>query len=164
MERSKLENVGNTQLYFVLKRVIDEYDEPIDDDSIEDSSFMDACETSFRIVGISSAGYIDFNYILATLLLNKGFDYSENKVSGILKRPEVGLFSFDVDEIRVETVRTTYTHEISSYNKSLVFPTIQSMLNDGSFDYYEGTESDKDYLDGETTDINYDRRSLRQIK
>jgi hypothetical protein len=38
------------------------------------------------------------------------------------------------------------------------------MQNDGSFDYYEGTESDKDYLDGETTDINYDHRSLRQIK
>ena len=82
----------------------------------------------------------------------------------MLKRPEVGLFSFDVDEIRVETVRTTYTHEISSYDKSLVFPTVQSMQNDGGFEYYDGTESDKDYLDGETTDINYDHRSLRQIK
>jgi|688.fasta_scaffold10824_20 hypothetical protein len=164
MERSKLENVGNTQLYFVLKRVIEEYDEPIGSDSIEYSSFMDVCETSCKIVGIGSPYYIDYNYILATLLLNKGFDYSENKVSGVLKRPEVGLFSFDIDEIRVETVRTTYTHEISSYNKSLVFPTVQSMQNDGGFEYYDGTESDKDYLDGETTDINYDHRSLRQIK
>ena len=85
MERSKLENVGNTQLYFVLKRVIEEYDEPIGSDSIEDSSFMDVCETSCKIVGIGGPYYIDYNYILATLLLNKGFDYSENKVSGTIK-------------------------------------------------------------------------------
>jgi hypothetical protein len=164
MERSKLENVGNTQLYFVLKRVIEEYDEPIGDDSIEESSFLDVCETSCKIVGLGNPDYIDYNYILATLLLNKGFDYSENKVSGILKRPEVGLFSFDIDEVRVETVRMSYTHEISSYGKSLVFPTVQAMTNDGNFEYYDGTEGDKDYLDGETTDINYDHRSLRQIK
>jgi len=164
MERSKLENVGNTQLYFVLKRVIEEYDELIDTDSIEENDFMDACQNSCKIVGIGESSYIDFNYILSTLLLNKGLDYSGNKVLGMIKRPEVGLFSFEIDEIRVETVRTSYTHEISSYGKSLVFPTVRGMQNDGNFDYYEGTEGYKDYLDGETTDVNYDHRSLKQIK
>ncbi len=166
MERSKLENIGNTQLYFVLKRIVNEFgdDYDFDENDIDRSDFKDECETACKIVGMSEPDYIDYNYILSTLMLNDGFDYSQNKVTGTLNRPEVGLFSFDYDEIRVETVRTTYTHEISSYGRNLVFPTVESMQSDGVFDYYEGSESDRDFIDGETTDANLDYKSLKQIK
>jgi hypothetical protein len=165
MERSKLENIGNTQLFFLLKKVKDEYYyNKIGYDEIEDSSFLESCDTAGRIVGITDLDFLDYNYINASLILNQDFNFDSSKPDGTLLKPKPSYYSFDIDEFRTEQVRRTYTHESTSYLPELLKPMIDKMETEGVFDYYDGGESDVDYYDGETTDVKFDKSSIRQIK
>ena len=163
MEKSRLENIGNVQLYFLLKSVIDLYSGKIGNE-IGDEEFRDACDNAGKIIGLTNLDYLDYNYINACIIINNNFDFTTPKPLGVLKRPEAGLYSFDIDEHRIENVRRTYTHEMTSYLEQLLNPMVTGMEQDGNFDYYEGRESDVDYYDGETTDIIFDKKSIRKIK
>lgn len=165
MEKSKLENISNVKLFFLLKYIVENYDYNVFDfDDIGNDRFLSLCGKASLLVGITNIDYIDYNYILSILILNKKFDFTTKKPEGTLVRPSVGLYSFDIDEHRTEYVRRTYNHEIESYLPELIEPMIGSMENEGDFDYYDGHEADTDYYDGETTDINFDKRSIRKIK
>jgi hypothetical protein len=165
MEKSKFENIGNTQLFFTLKFIVENTSSSrFDYSDIEYSSFRSDCDNASSIVGITGLDFIDYNYLLAVLLLNKNFDYTTKKPEGTLVRPSVGLYSFDIDEHRNEYVRRTYKHEVESYLPELIQPMIRGMEDEGVFEYYEGQETDTDYYDGETTDVNFDRSSVRKIK
>lgn len=162
MEYSKLENIGNAQLFYLLKSFIS-----ISNDStpeMDDYNLSNNCEEASRIVGIELTFPVDQNYIVATLRLNKNYDFSTQKPSGEIKRPSSGVYEFDVDEHRSEQVRRTYRHTMVSYDKSLVIPTGQMAEGEGWFDYTEGREVDVEYYDGETTDVNYDHDSVTKIK
>jgi len=167
-EKSQLENLKDVQLFYLLKTVGNEHHPGIQDiindrDIIEDSGFLDSCESAGTIIGLSLEYPIDPNYIAATIRLNADYDFNSAKPSGPLKRPEGAIFSFDIDEYRIEHVRRSYTHKIRSYSRDLVKTTIGSMLNEGSVDIYDGAESDADYYDGETTDIKIDKHSIRFV-
>ena len=168
MERSQLENIGNTQLFFLIKSIANEHslsDIYRDRDIMEDNSFISACDDAGKIVGLELEFAIDHNYLAATIKLNySDFDFSTAKPTGTLKRPEPHLYSFDIDEFRIEHVRRTYSHEMTSYSKELLKSTVDSMESEGTFDYYDGDEIDADYYDGETTDVKFDRDSVRLIK
>lgn len=167
MEHSQLENFGNGELFFMIKYISNEIelsDIIRDKDIMEDSQFIDACDVSGKIVGVKLEFAIDHNYLAATIRLNRDFDFSTSKPSKILRRPEAKLFRFDVDEFRIEHVRRTYSHEMTSYSKELLKSTVDSMESEGNFDYYGGKEIDVDYYDGETTEVKLDESSIREIK
>ena len=116
-----------------------------------------------KIVGIELT-YEDYNYIVATLKMNEGFDYSTKKPSDELKRPIAAVYSFDVDEHRTESVRRTYRHKMLSYDIDLLIPTAELLQGDGNFDYYEGREVDIDYYDGDTNSVEFDKDSIVKIE
>ena len=165
MEISKLENIGNTQLFFILKFVNENhsYNEYSFDD-IENSDFKENCDSACKIAGIGDIDFIDYNFILASLIINKNYDFTSSKPTGVIEKPIPHLYSFDFDEHRTEYVRRTYQHEMTSYLVGLIRPTIHSMENEGVFEYYDGKETDVDYYDGETTDIIFDRDSIKRLK
>jgi len=162
MEKSKLENIGNTQLFYLLKSFIS-----ITNDlspQMDDYNLSNNCDEASQIVGVELTFPVDQNYIVATLRLNSSYDFSTQKPNGEIKRPSFGLYEFDIDEHRSEQVRRTYRHTIVSYDKSLVIPTGQMAEGEGWLDYTDGREVDVDYYDGETTDVNYDNSSVTKIK
>lgn len=163
MEKSKLENIGNAQLFYLLKNFISLRDGDVSGD-VEDYQFADDCDEAAKIVGIDLHYPLDINYIASTIRLNKKYDFSSPKPNGDLIRPVAGLYKFDIDEDRIENVRRTYTHTVTSYDNTLVIPTSRMAENDGAFDYYDGEETDVDYYDGETTDVIYDYKSVKKIK
>jgi hypothetical protein len=162
MERSKLENISNAQLFYLLKNVIKLLDGFRDGD-IEHPGFSDDCESAATIVGLDLSFPIDENYIASTLKLNPDYDFDGQKPNGEIERPIAGLYSFDIDEHRIENVRRTYRHKVTSYDESLVIPTSIMSENEGYFEYFDGEEFDVDYYDGETTDVSYDYKSVRKI-
>ena len=165
MEKSKFENIGNTQLFFTLKFIVENTSSSrFYYSDIEYSEFRRDCDNAGSVVGITDLDFIDYNYLLAVLLLNKDFDYTTKKPEGTLVRPSVSTYSFDIDEHRTEFVRRTYKHEMESYLPELIQPMIEGMEDEGAFEYYDGQETYTDYYDGETTDIIFDKSSVRKIK
>lgn len=169
MEKSKLENIGDVQLFFLIKNLLLEYDYTLetlikDREIMEDSSFLDSCDNACKIVGIDSEFPIDANYLAAIIRLNSDMDFDSNRPSSKFIRPEAHEYSFDIDEHRTEYVRRTYKHYLTSYSKDLVLTTAESMDSEGSLEYYEGEEIDVDYYDGETTEVRFDKDSVRLIK
>jgi hypothetical protein len=167
MEHSQLENIGNSQLFFMIKSILNEIelsDIIRDKDIMEDSQFIDTCDDSGKIVGVELEFIIDHNYLASTIKLNRDFDFSTSKPSGILVRPKAKLFKFEIDEFRVESVRRTYENELTSYSSDLVTSTVEKMRSEGSFDYYDGKEIGVDYYDGETTEVTLDKSSIKEVK
>ena len=167
MEHSQLENIGNSQLFFMIKFILNEIelsDIIRDKDIMEDSQFLDVCDDSSKIVGVELEFAIDHNYLAATIKLNRDFDFSTSKPSKNLRRPEAKLFRFEIDEFRLESVRRTYENELTSYSSDLVESTVNKMRSEGSFDYYDGKEIGVDYYDGETTEVTLDKSSIREVK
>ena len=84
MEISKLENIGNTQLFFILKFVNENhsYNEYSFDD-IENSDFKENCDSACKIAGIGDIDFIDYNFILASLIINKNYDFTSSKPTSI---------------------------------------------------------------------------------
>ena len=167
-EKSQLENLKDVQLFYLLKTVGNVHHSGIQDiisdrNIMEDSDFIDSCETAGRFVGLHIEYPIDPNYIAATIKLNPNYDFDSAKPSGPLKRPESNIFSFDIDEFRIEHVRRSYTHEIRSYSQDLVSGMVESLIGEGAIDVYEGNESEPDYYGGETTETKIDKRSIRIV-
>jgi hypothetical protein len=121
MEKSKLENIGNVQLFFLLKKIMLVLNDNIPE--MNDYGFADLCDEAGKIVGLELT-YEDYNYIVATLKMNEGFDYSTKKPTDELERPIGAIYSFDVDEHRTESVRRTYRHKMLSYDIDLIIPTV----------------------------------------
>ena len=72
MEKSQLENIGNTQLFFLLKILLDNSDDTLegiiyDGDIMESDSFIESCDSAGNIIGISLDYPIDQNYIVSVL-------------------------------------------------------------------------------------------------
>ena len=78
MERSKLENISNTQLFYLLKNVIKLLDGFRDGD-IEHPGFSHDCDSAATIVGLDLSFPIDENYIASTLKLNPDYDFDDLK-------------------------------------------------------------------------------------
>jgi len=161
MEKSKLENIGNKQLFYLLKSFILKSNDSTPD--MEDYGLSNNCDHAAKIVGLDLNFPIDENYIVATLHLNTNYDFSTQKPNGEIKRPSVGVYKFEISEARMEHVTRTYRHEMSSYDANLVIPTSRMAEGEGVFDYYDGDMIDEDYYDGETTDVSYDYSSVRKI-
>ena len=169
METSKLEKIGNVQLFFLLKQLISSYDYTVkdiikDSEIIEDSSFLDACESAGNVIGIDIEYPIDNNYLAATIKLNGKFDYTTSKPSKELLRPVASLYSYDFTENRTEYVLRTYRNTLTSYSPDLVKTTAESMESEGYMYYGDGHEVHVDFYDGETNDVSFDDLSIRKIK
>jgi hypothetical protein len=165
MENSVLEKIGNSQLFFILKYIVDNHPyNKFSFDDIQDDEFKENCDLSCKLVGIGKIYYIDYNFILATLIINKNYDFTTSRPIGVIEKPKPKLYSFEIDEFRVEYVKRTYENEMTSYLGELIEPTYNSMINDGTFDYYDGREINTDYYNGETTDVNFDKKSITKIK
>jgi len=167
MEKSKLESLPDSQLFFLLKLVIGEYGNLkhiLRLDIMEDSGFHDSCESAGRIMGVSIEYPIDPNYIASTIQMNGEYDYSGNRPTSKIERPVAKLYGFDIDEHRTEYVVRSYSHSLSSYSRELLIPTVKSMLDEGSIDAYEGEETHVDYYDGETNETKIDKDSIRVLK
>jgi hypothetical protein len=167
MEKSMLENIGNSQLFFILYMVNENHEyNKFSLDDITDDKFIRNCDRACKYVGIDISGidYVDYNFILATLLINEDYDFTSPKPSGVIKKPTSDLYSFDINEHRVEYVTRTYQHEVTSYLTELTEPTINAMLNNDTIEYYNGYETNTNYYDGETTDVDLDSNSIKKIK
>ena len=70
MEKSKLENVSDKQLFYLLKGVSESVSDISDDD------YYDVCVLAAKIVGFDLEEPIDVNYIASTLKLNDNYDFS----------------------------------------------------------------------------------------
>lgn len=165
MEKSNYENIGNAQLFFLIKLFLENLGENYlyEEINIRDNDTFNALREASTAVGVECEFPIDINYIISTINLNKGYDFETRTPSGKLERPQASLYSFDYDEHRTEYIRRTYRHEITSYNDDIVLDTIMA-LDDEGFDYYDGREVDYDTYDGETTDSGLDTDSIRKIK
>jgi hypothetical protein len=164
MENSTLEKIGNAQLFYLLQYVIEnnEYNKFSFDD-IEDVIFKENCDFACKMVGVSDVNFIDYNFILATLIINKNYDFNSKKPTGIIEKPKPHLYSFDIDEDRTEFVMRSYRHKMTSYLVELLIPTFNSMDQDGAIDYYSGKETEVTYYDGETNSVKLDKDSINLI-
>lgn len=167
MNRSAFEEIGDVQLYFLLKMIDSKYDiNNVSSESFEDKNFGIAFEESCDSIGVTVDDYyLDMNYIISLMIKNRHVNLDTSRYSGQrFERPVIGVYSFDVDEDRTEFVRRTYQHRYPSYSEDLLFPMIDKIDNDGNFDYYEGKETNTDYYDGNTNEVIIDRTSLRKLK
>lgn len=165
MEISRLVNIGNTQLFHILRYVNENHEyNQFSFDDIESDKFKYNCDLACKIMGVNDVDFIDYNFILATLIINNNYDFNSKKPTGIIEKPTAHLYSFDIDEYRTEFVRKTYKHEMTSYLVELIEPTTVSMEGEGVLSYFDGQETDTDYYDGETTDIKFDKSSIRKLK
>jgi hypothetical protein len=167
-DRSELENYSDKVIHILLKKTMDEFGSEFDfnhnNPPMEDSDFISALDSSLKLLGNHNGNIEDINYISSLILLNDGYDFSSDKPTSKLKRPQGFLYTFDVDEHRTEYVRRTHKVDVFSYDEKLVFDTFRYAEGEGVVSYYDYPETDTDYYDGETTDVNYDRASLRKIK
>ena len=168
-DKSKLENFSNTEIFYLLKSISNEYilgigDIVNDRDIIQDYSFQNSCDSAGRLMGLDMEYPTDYNYITATIKLNPNYDFSSNRPSGPLQRPKGNIYSYEISEFRIEHVRRDYRHEIISYSKDLIVSTVESMLGEGALDIYEGVETGEDNYDGETVDEKIDKDSIRIVR
>ena len=161
MKKSKFENIGNAQLFFLLKLTLKNLNGDTPDMS-EDYTII-AIDEAASTVGLNTYFPIDHNYVVSCLSLNIGYDFETKSPSGPLKRPVASLYSFEYDEHRTEYIRRTYRHTITSYSDDVVGDTIRAVDYQG-FDYYDGELVDEDSYDGETTDSGLDISSIKKIK
>lgn len=165
MTKSKLENIGNVQLFYFIKSIGNTYsvsDIIKNSEVMEDNDFIDACYDSARIMSLDLDFPEDFNYIASVVKLNKTFDFTTQRPQGTLSRPTAKKFRFDIDESRTEYVTRTYRNNVTSYSGELVLTTIRS-LHDSGFDYWGGDMVGEDFYNGETTDVKIDKTSIERI-
>jgi len=162
MEKSNYENIGNAELFFLIKLFLNNL-EGINPD-ITDNHTTLALEDACSKIGLDFEFPIDVNYVISTINLNEDYDFESKSPSGLIKRPKASLYSFDYDEHRREYVRRTYRNTITSYSDDIVTETIRALEESGDFEYYDGNEIDTDYYDGETTDTELDISSITKIK
>ena len=163
---SSFEEASDVQIFFILKLLSEKYN--LND--IDSSSLDDGKLTSDIIQIKNKSGMfnnfedvLDINYLISLFKLNPNLADSEfpKKYDGRnFIRPTPTVYSYDYDEFRVEYVRRTYKHYITSYSNDIVYETI----NNSEVDIYDGDEVDADYYDGETTEIRIDKDSIRPIK
>lgn len=144
MEKSKLENVSDKQLFYLLKGVSESGGNIIDHD------YYDVCILSAKIVGFDLKEVIDVNYIASTLKLNDNYDFNIFEPTNKLKRPVASTYKVDTTESRTEYVNRIYRNFVTSYDMDLAIPTIDIFED---YEYYEGEMILEDYYDAETTDI-----------
>ena len=166
MERSKLENVNDTLLFYLLKYILKDIsiEDIINYSSIlEDYGFEKVVYAASRKFGLDLY-IIDYNYIVATFRLNPDLDFDAQFPNKKIQRPIAKKYGFDIDEFRTEYVRRTYYNTITSYSDELVISTVQAEIAEGDLLYFDGKEVDTDYFDGETTDVKIDRSSIEEVK
>lgn len=154
MEKSKLENVSDKLLFYLLKGVSES------DRDIYDHNYYDVCFSAAKMVGFNLEDLIDVNYIASTLKLNNNYDFNIFEPTNKLKRPIASIYKLDTTESRTEYVNRIYRNFITSYDMDLVIPTIES---DDDWEYYDGEMILEDYYDGETTDVDSEVSSIKKI-
>jgi hypothetical protein len=154
MEKSKLENVSDKQLFYLLKGVSESVSDISDDD------YYDVCVLAAKIVGFDLKELIDVNYIASTLKLNDNYDFNIFEPTNKLKRPIASIYKLDTTESRTEYVNRIYRNFVTSYDMDLVIPTL-GLFED--YAYYDGEMILEDYYDGETTDIEEEVSSIKKI-
>jgi hypothetical protein len=154
MEKSKLENVSDKQLFYLLKGVSESVSDISDDD------YYDVCVLAAKIVGFDLEEPIDVNYIASTLKLNDNYDFNIFEPTNKLKRPIASIYKLDTTESRTEYVNRIYRNFVTSYDMDLVIPTID-LFED--YEYYYGEMILEDYYDGETTDVENEVSSIKKI-
>ena len=154
MEKSRLENVSDKQLFYLLKGVSESGSDISDDD------YYDVCVLAAKIVGFDLKELIDVNYIASTLKLNDNYDFNIFEPTNKLKRPIASIYKLDTAESRIEYVNRIYRNFVTSYDMDLVIPTID-LLDD--YEYYGGEMILEDYYDGETTDVENEVSSIKKI-
>ena len=158
MENSKLENLPDRILFHLIKMIDNETN--VDLDTYDLSSTSD--EKS-KLMGLGDLDYIDYNYIVSVYDLNKKL-FEDDRLSAKLERPIPKLYSYEYEETKIETVVTTYRLNQTSYSKNLVRETIEMIERDGNLEWWDGREIDREYLDGETTDVRLAGNSIREVK
>ena len=154
MEKSKLENVSDKQLFYLLKGVSESVSDISDDD------YYDVCVLAAKIVGFDLEEPIDVNYIASTLKLNDNYDFNIFEPTNKLKRPIASIYKLDTTESRTEYVNRIYRNFVTSYDMDLVIPTID-LFED--YEYYYGEMILEDYYDCETTDVENEVSSIKKI-
>jgi hypothetical protein len=154
MEKSKLENVSDKLLFYLLKGVSESGRD------IYDHNYYDVCFSAAKMVGFNLEDSIDMNYIASTLKLNDNYDFNVFEPTNKLKRPIASIYKLDTTESRTEYVNRIYRNFITSYDMDLVIPTIES---DYDWEYYDGEMILEDYYDGETTDVDNEVSSIKKI-
>jgi hypothetical protein len=165
MVKSKLEGIGNMQLFFILKYIKNEYhNNTFKPSDILNDEFIEICETSCKIVGVNNIDTLDLNFILATLLINNKYDFSTRLPVIPIKKPIIGTYSFEITDWVIEKYRRIYRHTTESYLDVLVRPTVKLEEESGDFISYEGDEIDNEVYDGDTIDSVFDEDSIVKIK
>jgi len=154
MEKSKLENVSDKLLFYLLKGVSESGGD------IYDHNYYDVCFSAAKMVGFNLEDSIDMNYIASTLKLNDNYDFNVFEPTNKLKRPIASIYKLDTTESRTEYVNRIYRNFITSYDMDLVIPTID---NTTDWEYYDGEMILEDYYDGETTDVDIEVSSIKKI-
>jgi len=154
MEKSKLENVSDKLLFYLLKGVSESGGD------IYDHNYYDVCFSAAKMVGFNLEDSIDVNYIASTLKLNDNYDFNIFEPTNKLKRPIASIYKLDTTESRTEYVNRIYRNFITSYDMDLVIPTID---NTTDWEYYDGEMILEDYYDGETTDVDIEVSSIKKI-
>jgi hypothetical protein len=164
MKKSSLEGLSNSHLFFILKIIVKEH--PVNTftpNDIGDEEFIDLCVKACKIMGINTGDYIDCNYILATLIINRKFDFTTQKPSGTIIKPKIDNYSFDIKETRSEVVVRTYRHKTTSYLSDLVIPYSTLKYNNDELDIWTGKEVDVEYIDGETDSVDFEGDSVTKL-
>jgi hypothetical protein len=154
MEKSKLENVSDKLLFYLLKGVSESGRD------IYDRNYYDVCFSAAKMVGFNLEDSIDMNYIASTLKLNDNYDFNIFEPTNKLKRPIASIYKLDTTESRTEYVNRIYRNFITSYDMDLVIPTIDHTTD---WEYYDGEMILEDYYDGETTDVDSEVSSIKKI-
>jgi hypothetical protein len=154
MEKSKLENVSDKLLFYLLKGVSESGRD------IYDHNYYDVCFSAAKMVGFNLEDSIDMNYIASTLKLNDNYDFNVFEPTNKLKRPIASIYKLDTTESRTEYVNRIYRNFITSYDMDLVIPTIES---DYDWEYYDGEMILEDFYDAETTDVDNEVSSIKKI-
>ena len=157
---SDLENYEDRLLKIMLAR-IDKKIGKIDLKSDFGGELLDKLDDILTPFNFGNLDVLDYTFILSLYDLNY-----ENILSGDdydLNRPRVKTYKYDIGVFSTESVRRTYTHEISSYDDDLVVKSAVLEEMYGNLEWWEGEETDVDYFESETTDVRIDKNSFTEI-
>lgn len=166
--RSKLEDVSDAQIYFVLKIINNNFDLSdliFDSDTFTSTDLSEAINKAYSSIGVNiDDEYVEINYIISIVDLNKDVDYSGKYGGQKFNRPSFSIYSYDVDETATERVTRTYRNKAGSYNQDLVIPMIRGAMEDGNLDWYDGDIIDTDTVDTYDTDVELNKNSITKVK
>lgn len=158
--KSKFEELSDRVLFYIMKKYYDKYGTNWMGDDIK--LITDELNEITEGMGLGQNSSLDVDYLMCVYQDNYYLISNDNPTKKLIRR-KLTSYSAEIDVWETNYVRSTYRHEISSYNPENVIPILQYMTYEGDISVWEGREMGSEVYDSDLTDEKWDKSSVKKI-